>query len=1564
MKSLLEKIDKQKVIVVMIITLLLFDSFSVTLLSIAANGIDEENILYEVSFVDDDGNNQEMIEKKMNDSNIKLKFKLGVRNIGFFNGEIKLNNNNFKFDTNFQDEHISSISEDSITLNQVNAGDEFELEINVVPIKDDDYNVSMLNSETDVELTGDYVIGENQSKSIDVQKKLKLSLVFPYDVDDEEALNLNAETVTNKVYNINGENKRIYQIQLQSSLNGNVYPVKSTNITLDVPDGVEDVQVAKRGTFATNNDKSDVTMCWHKDEKNVDIEILNEESDGKVQWNKTQKDTVLVTYVMDSEAVLDNLQLNVNDDVILCDESSTLISKSAVVSDIEEKDGAILYTKNATNEQYKGYLYYGEDTSLDETTSVDIRYPKISNKISVTEGSSIYEEAKTDGKASKSKANVANGQYISTTVNVDELLDVIGEKGSVQIKDVQGNVLTTISESTIEEREKELEQNVDETDVSEDPNMEFTYAPQSQIVIDILDAEEQGVINFSHKKTLNETTYSKDQLKQFTDLKVSGILNSAENVGEKAADAVSNLLEPQVVAKFTSNTSSLSTVQKNENVQFNVVLKTDDIKYELYKNPTVQIVFPKEIVNVDAQINPVFVDGLAIKEQNVEKNADGNYVIKIVFNGEQIKHSNNISEGIVINVSANIEVDESAPTQDVDVLLHYTNENDGNTVHEEKVTMNIKAKDELSVETSDDEIENASENGAKPNLNEDNTSSDETSQSTNDTIKEASMTSNFAKAAAVVTKDEQGLQISSQTFLGVNEISSDTEVFGGEILKYVISVKNTSNADISNLQVKANQENGTLYDLEEVQVTNSEVMGDDTAFTEHKYSDLTTSEKTFDVVQNLKIGASTTFEYQVRVDNSNENNETYGKITVKADGIDEVTAETQKNKIKNGEIKVTLENSAREELKRYAGDSNSMVMYIKNTDDKDKTNVVVNVYLSDNLYMKENSQNVYFYKYINDELDSDASDLIDVSHYDAKENILTFTISKISKNEEIQATLLMFSKETETDFSEDTVAAHATAEIGKNTYYSNEVSNKIYPAGSNYSVDYKILDPKEEGYQDGDEVKFEISMKNLSNVTCKYSFVNEIGSNFEIQSIKKKVEDCDEEDITKEMSENNMEYYQILGADDEVKVTETAKVVYPYDEDRDLNLEANFYSENGSETKNISLKLAGKEEYKASSGGVSSGTDSGNENNNGNNSNNNSTNSSNGNSSNNSASTDNSKKTISGMIWNDSNRNGQKDSNERGIGGVEVRLFTESGNLVKDDSGNVIKTTTDNNGKYSFNVNSGNYMVIFLYDSDKYTVTDYKKNGVAEDSNNDAISKDINIDNTTKEVGLTDKIDVTQASASNIDMGIYERDKFDFALKKGITKVSVQTSKSSKQYSFQNQNLAKVEIRAKEIAGSKVVVEYEIKVVNEGDVDGYASDVVDYIPEGFTFNSELNKDWYVGTDKNLHNTSLKNDKIKAGESRTLKLVLTKNIATANGETTVNTAELYKVANSANTKDVDSTPGNKVASEDDLDKATLIISISTGLEKKIFLIVVFSVIILAGCVVVLKRGGHKNEKNSK
>ena len=313
-------------------------------------------------------------------------------------------------------------------------------------------------------------------------------------------------------------------------------------------------------------------------------------------------------------------------------------------------------------------------------------------------------------------------------------------------------------------------------------------------------------------------------------------------------------------------------------------------------------------------------------------------------------------------------------------------------------------------------------------------------------------------------------------------------------------------------------------------------------------------------------------------------------------------------------------------------------------------------------------------------------------------------------------------------------------------------------------------------------------------------------------------------------------------------------------------------------------------------------------------------------------------KKVSGFAWLDLDRNGQKDSKETTMEGIKVKLYNVSKrNFVAD-------RMTDANGKYVFNnVEKGAYIIVFEYDTDEYELTTYFAEGVHTTLNSKVIVKKINVNGQEILAAVTDIINV-QEDVSDINIGLKEKLIFDLELDKYISKIVVQTSKETKTYNYENNTFEKVEIHRKQIQGALVVLEYTIKVKNTGEISGYATNIVDYIPKGLTFSSELNKDWYL-LEGNLYTKSLENVELNPGEEKEVKLILTKTMTNNNVGLINNRAEIYQDYNKYGDSDIDSIPNNQVQTEDDYGTTDVIIQVATGGSSIMYTILLMVNIVL-------------------
>ena len=125
-------------------------------------------------------------------------------------------------------------------------------------------------------------------------------------------------------------------------------------------------------------------------------------------------------------------------------------------------------------------------------------------------------------------------------------------------------------------------------------------------------------------------------------------------------------------------------------------------------------------------------------------------------------------------------------------------------------------------------------------------------------------------------------------------------------------------------------------------------------------------------------------------------------------------------------------------------------------------------------------------------------------------------------------------------------------------------------------------------------------------------------------------------------------------------------------------------------------------------------------------------------------------RSIEGIAWEDSNRNGVKDEGEQVLSNVEIKLTDELGQQVTDVNGNkVTSVKTDSNGYYKFeNLPKGEYYVQVVVPSEKYELTE-KQVG----TNNEINSKFNEEEKETDKITGLNSIDLPELKVSNVNAG-------------------------------------------------------------------------------------------------------------------------------------------------------------------------------------------------------------------
>ena len=200
---------------------------------------------------------------------------------------------------------------------------------------------------------------------------------------------------------------------------------------------------------------------------------------------------------------------------------------------------------------------------------------------------------------------------------------------------------------------------------------------------------------------------------------------------------------------------------------------------------------------------------------------------------------------------------------------------------------------------------------------------------------------------------------------------------------------------------------------------------------------------------------------------------------------------------------------------------------------------------------------------------------------------------------------------------------------------------------------------------------------------------------------------------------------------------------------------------------------------------------------------------------------------------------------------------------------------------------------------------------------------------------------------------------FDLSLRKWVTQVIViedgkQKVKDTGHYAEQDpEPVVKVEVNKKRLKNTVVKFRYSIRVKNEGEIEGYAKEISDYIPSGLKFNKADNPDW-VEKDGKIVTTKLKDTLLKPGETAEVTVLLTWINGEENMKVMTNTAEISEDYNKYKTPDRDSKPNNKKKGEDDQDDAPVTVTTVSGSTPVYIVIAVTGIAIIAIGGILVKR----------
>ena len=130
--------------------------------------------------------------------------------------------------------------------------------------------------------------------------------------------------------------------------------------------------------------------------------------------------------------------------------------------------------------------------------------------------------------------------------------------------------------------------------------------------VELTKTVETGIIRLKHTKIIKPETYETEEI-QALDYLVENAKIKYDNVESEINKKV-ELKETKTLAELTVVPQTLSTVTKNEEVKIALTLRTDNEKFDLYKNPEITIKLPDYIKTFQpVSSTPFYMDEFKIE---------------------------------------------------------------------------------------------------------------------------------------------------------------------------------------------------------------------------------------------------------------------------------------------------------------------------------------------------------------------------------------------------------------------------------------------------------------------------------------------------------------------------------------------------------------------------------------------------------------------------------------------------------------------------------------------------------------------------------------------------------------------------------------------------------------------------------------------------------------------------------------------------------------------------------------------------------------------------------------
>ncbi len=512
--------------------------------------------------------------------------------------------------------------------------------------------------------------------------------LFSYALDDaeqtlEDKVTVDQELITNKVCEINKEQKRVIQIAVTTGITEQAYPIKTTSIILKtniIGETLEDVKVTSL------NRNSYTAGTWEIKEEKLQVTLVNENE--ALESKELGLDKLLITYVYSNneENSIEQIEKPI-EQIAVQTYSNESVTKNIETTNFEdiEKNTDVLLLNIENRDIHKTTITEG-NVEYTEKLNLDLSYRGEIANIKIEDASSDFYN--NNEELINEEANL---KYLKTKINKNTLLNMLGTEGKLTITDIDSNkVLTEITKEYIETQElnKKVEQNFEEettedkqtqtrayiTITEEDVEIEYEL-DVNKIQIKIENILEQSDTNIEESNFVIENTKSIFGIQDLDKLNFlkENVKYTLEET-EKTVDSKITFKDTITRATLESDKTELTIGEANK-VNYTITLDTQTPKSDLFVNPVLLIELPSSVTSVNSENSEFSIkndNGVFTNKEVFITTVLGKQYVAIMLTGEQTAESvANGNTQIILSLELNVKAEVSEKNETA--KLYYQN---------------------------------------------------------------------------------------------------------------------------------------------------------------------------------------------------------------------------------------------------------------------------------------------------------------------------------------------------------------------------------------------------------------------------------------------------------------------------------------------------------------------------------------------------------------------------------------------------------------------------------------------------------------------------------------------------------------------------------------------------------------------------------------------------------------------------------------------------------------------------------------------------------------------------